>query len=120
MHIKIEDLQITGPEWTIGDLHTLEDYESASAALIDVLIKIESDLASPRAESDPDWKRMATRVRRFRLEAQREVEQRRQVLQIGQDALWNAQFVANCESIDPAMFKVVSDATDGQMFQQAA
>lgn len=118
--MQIKDLQITDASWTIGHLKTPEDCERAAVALIDVLSKIDRDLASDRAQTDVEWRRLATKVRTLRVQAQTEVNFLRTQLLISDESAFNAQFVSVCKQIDPVAYRVFADTVADLQQRQAA
>ena len=106
------ELHITDPEWRIEHLSSAADCDAATAALIDVISKIDYDLASPRALSDPDWARRAAKVRSLRILAMHEVELLRASFLTTLETTWALQFVEVVKEISPHQYQVYADTVD--------
>ena len=105
---KVGDLHITGPEWRIEHLQTPQDCDYAIAALIDAIAKIDYDLASDRATTDPQWARIAHKVRSLKVAAKNEVEK----LKASFATDWNQLFVNVAREVDPTAYNIFAETVD--------
>lgn len=114
---NVDDLHITGPEWMVKHVLTIEDCNRAEGSLIDVLAKIDRDMASDRFNEDPDWKRTVIRVRTLRQSALEHIRARREALRQDYETVWNAQALVVLQQLDPLCFQHVTDATNALLGQ---
>jgi transcription initiation factor IIE alpha subunit len=121
--LNVDDLYITGPEWQIKHVLTVADCDRAEGALIDVLAKIDRDMASERFANELEWKRNIVRIRALRSAALDHIRLRRDALRQDYDTVWNATALQVLKDIDPIAFSHVEAATNellGQTLTQKA
>ena len=104
MLIPANDLHITGPEWTVGQLTTLPQFDSAIAALIETIARIEADLGSPKAAQEPEWAHKARKVLSMRRSALIHVYALRKECKRSFAADWAHQFVDACKAASPEVY----------------
>jgi hypothetical protein len=104
MLIPANELHITGPEWTVGQLQSLPDYDKAIAALIETIARIEADLGSPKAAQEPEWAHKARKVLSMRRSALIHVYALRKECKRSFAADWAHQFVDACKAAEPGVF----------------
>ena len=108
MLIPANELHITGPEWTVGQLTTLPHFDSAIAALIETIARIEADLGSPKAQQEPEWAHKARKVLSMRRSALIHVYALRKECKRDFAADWAHAFVDACKSASPEVYARVS------------
>lgn len=109
---KVSDLHITGPLWTIEHVRTLDDCDRAEAAIIDALAKMDRDLTTERALTDPQWVSAVHRVKTLREKALEAVRNIRTELKFDIQAHWNAQALVVLQQLDPTCYAHVAAATN--------
>jgi hypothetical protein len=104
MLIPANELHITGPEWTLSHLVTLDDHNHAIAALIETIARIEADLGSPKATDEPEWAHRARKVLSMRRSALTHVYVLRKECRRDFAADWAHQFVDLVKSVEPGVY----------------
>jgi hypothetical protein len=104
MLIPANELHITGPEWTVGQLTTLPEYDAGIAALIEAIARIEADLGSPKAQQEPEWAHKARKVLSMRRSALIHVYALRKECKRDFAADWAHQFVAATRAASPEVY----------------
>jgi hypothetical protein len=113
MLIPANELHITGPEWTVGQLTNLQEYDSAIAALIETIARIDADLGSPKAQQEPEWAHKARKVLSMRRSALIHVYALRKECKRSFAADWAHQFVDACKAMEPGVYARVSASLNG-------
>ena len=113
MLIPANELHITGPEWTVGQLTNLQDFEAGIAALIETIARIEADLGSPKAAQEPEWAHKARKVLSMRRAALIHVYALRKECKRSFAADWAHAFVDAVKSVEPGVYARVSASING-------
>lgn len=106
-----DNLQIKGPDYTVGDLKTIDDCDHAIADLAEIIADIEGRLASP-TNLDPEWRRRASRALSLKNAARSEVYSHRKDMKMSDWKRWETTFVAVVKRIDPNVFATAVVATN--------
>lgn len=104
MLIPANELHITGPEWTVGQLQSLPDFDAGIAALIEAIARIEADLGSPKALAEPEWAHKARKVLSMRRSALTHVYVLRKECRRNFAADWAHQFVDATKAAEPGVY----------------
>jgi hypothetical protein len=110
MLIDKNELWISGPDYKVGDLSTVEQCDKAIALLTSTIADIEGRLALP--EGEPDWRRRAQRTLSMRKAARQEVYRLRKNLLHLAWQTWEHVFVGVVKELDPALFTTALAVTD--------
>lgn len=113
MLIPANELHITGPEWTVGQLTTLPEYDAGIAALIEAIARIEADLGSPKAQQEPEWAHKARKVLSMRRSALTHVYVLRKECRRNFAADWAHHFVDATKAMEPGVYARVSASLNG-------
>jgi hypothetical protein len=111
------DLQITGPDYTLSRLLTVEDCDKAIVILSEMIATIEGQLAS-RADADPEWMKKATRALSLKRATRQQVYIKRKDFRVQQHDVWNQRFGDIVKQLDPELFYRAVEATNALFDQQ--
>jgi predicted nuclease of restriction endonuclease-like RecB superfamily len=120
MLIPANELHITGPEWKISDLTSIEHYDSAIAALIETIARIEADLGSPKAILEPEWAHKARKVLSMRRSALTHVYVLRKECKRSFAADWAHAFVNATKVAEPGVYARIAASLQKEDLREAA